>query len=274
MIAAQSCIGLTPDSLLLQSPNSKQLIEKASNRMSEELVATAAKEGSLVPSEFGAMTSKYGDEKAFAGMSGSSFLPRMQLMTGSSRPVMKNQSKMGHYVLFKGKDAIVRDFGDSFNCIPLSWRPKALHFIGDKAHVYFNPRTPKFVEVEKLAEKKPRVKGAMYGPEYLIYIPDVDEVATFHFSNVTMRMRAGEFKALLTQAATVRSEIIDKNGFIWPGPLFGPCNTLVMPQGDALTALHERWRALLEKFNNPPDEDTSEEVTDEAVPAGGEARER
>lgn len=225
-------------------------------------------DGSLVPAHL-LMKSKYGDEATHERMASSGFLPRVQLMTGSSKLVQKNKCKIASFCIIRGKETLVRDLGDSFSCVVLAWRPKAMHFAQDGVKAYYNPRTEKFQAVEREAEKKPRQKGFMYGPEYMVYVPDVGEICLFHFNNVTMRMRAGEMRALMGRAATLRSEMIEDKGNMWPAPIITGCSTpLGLPcvNSEEEKALHERFRVQVEKFCNPPDEVTeeggAEEVSD------------
>src|SRR5262245_16703649 len=231
----------------------------------------------LVPSELIAEPAKYADNETFARMAGSGFLPRVQLTAGLSKVVSAGKVSVGKWVMMRGKSDIMHIFGDSFSCLILGWRPKALRIEGNTAKVIFNPNGEEFKSIERDAEKRPRIKGCLYGPEYLIYVPEVNELASLHFNNITMRNRAGDMKPLIGRAATLRVELIESKGNSWHGPVVTPCSTPVpMPEqgGDEFTALMDRMKAERDKFNNPPEQLTeevpAEEVNDGGATPGGE----
>lgn len=231
----------------------------------------------LVPAELLAEPGKYADNEVFARMAGSGFLPRVQLTAGLSKVVTAGKVSVGKWVMMRGKSDIMHIFGDSFSCLLLDWRPKALRIEGNTAKVYFNPRKEEFKAIERDAEKKPRVKGCLYGPEYLIYVAEVSELASLHFNNITMRNRAGDMKPLIGRAATLRVEMIENKGNSWHGPVITPCSTpLPMPERDTedYVALMTRFKTELDKFKNPPEQVTEEvpveEVSEQGATPGGE----
>jgi hypothetical protein len=223
-----------------------------------------AKEVDLLIPQALVVKPKFGDDATHERMSGSGFLPRVHLMTSTNRLVQTGKTKMGNYCLVKGKDALTKDFGPAFNCLVITWRPKAMDFSGQKAKAFYNPTKQGFKDVEVQADK--RVKKFMYGPEYLVYIPELDTLASFHFNNITMRMRAGEMKALLGKAGTFRSEVIEGNGNLWPGPVISLCSTPLSLPEDRETFL-KRIQDEAVKFANPPDEEV-ENVDDTPETAG------
>lgn len=61
-----------------------------------------------------------------------------------------------------------------------------------------------------------------------------------------MRRVAGDLKALLGKAATVRSQLISNKKFKWHGPVIAPCSlTLTVPP-------HKEMVEVINSFNNPP----------------------
>jgi hypothetical protein len=248
--------------------------------MSTDLTQNQDQGDLLIPAEL-MIKGKYADDSVFANMSGSGFLPRLQLNNAMSKLVQRGKAKIGGYILVQGKENIIADYGEELSCLVLAWRPKALLFKSDNSGTaYFNPRTQGFQNVEKLADQKPRPKGALYGPEYLIYLPDQRTAASFHLNNPTMRNRAAEMKALIGRAATLRSEEIDSKGNLWYGPVITGCSTPLplpesgTPERESLTAY---IKAEIQKFSNPPDEEVeaAEEVTDgQQAQAGSSERPR
>lgn len=231
--------------------------------------AIAEAGSSLLPAGF-LQKSKFGDDGTHDKVGGSGkFLPRVQLMAGLSRLVTKGKAKLGTYVLVKGKENIMADFGEAFNCVPLTWRPRAMNMTGEKPVSFYNPSSAKFQDVERKAETKPQaIKGYIYGPEYLIYIPDVGELAVFFFNNKSMRMRSGEMKALIGQAATLRVEMVEDKGNIWPVPVITGCST---PFAELPL---DRINSSMEMFNNPPDEEEVIEQDGVETVAGGNDQDR
>jgi hypothetical protein len=225
---------------------------------------TAQAGNMLVPADL-LTQSKHANDAVFDGMAAGGYLPRVQLNASSSRLVQKGICKMSTYVLVRGKDSVVKDYAGEFSCLILGWRPKAVKFDDNSAQNFYNPRSSGFQAVEKEADKKPRPRGFLYGPEYLIYLPDTDALALMHFNNPTMRLRAADMKALIGAAATLRVETIEKNSNIWPAPVISGCSTpLALPEAgsEQQKDLFERIKVQQEKFNNPPEEEV-EEVQEE-----------
>lgn len=240
--------------------------------MSEEtaLVESVIPEGFLVPQDIFAVPTKYGDAATLQGMSGGDYLPRVQLCSSQSKVVKAQKAKDGDLIAVKGKEDIIRNFGSELNLVVLQWRPKAMHFTAEGKNLsYYNPKSPKFQEIEKKADIKPRPKNYLYGPEYLVYIPEIDLLASFHFNNPTMRLRASEMAAFIGRAATVSVVDISSGGNDWKGPSIAACTIPLNLPAAADDELYSRWRTQSEKFRTPPDEETgvggdAEAVTDAA----------
>jgi len=241
-----------------------------------EILANAANQvtgsnalASILGAETAALVaSKYGDEKAFAGVSSGSFLPRVQLCGSNSTLCKKNKIGQGRFCVTNAKDTILHDLSESFACLVISWRPKAMRFAGSDTVAYYNPKSPFFNEVR--AEADAKKQGSSYGPEYLVYLPEQKIFATFYFMNPTMRREAPNMQGQVGKVAQVSSVFIEKEKFSWHGPAVTACNTPVsFPTGDELPAFQSELAAQRDRFNTPPEEEVEE------VEAPGEAaRER
>lgn len=235
----------------------------------ENAIATNENQNALIPADLLGMRSKHAVDSAHDALASGNFPPRMQLCQGLSKLVTKRKASLGSWVLVKGGDNLLKDYGDQFSCLILNWRPKAVKFDpgSGKGKAFFNPKGKDFQQVEVEADKKPRPKGFLYGPEYLLYLPDVDLIATIHFNNPTFRNRAAEMKALLGCAATILSEQIESGGNIWYGPNITGCSTpLALPATGSpeQTELFDRFKVAAEKFCQATEEEYVEEVVEGA----------
>jgi hypothetical protein len=104
----------------------------------------------------------------------------------------------------------------------------------------------------------------MYGPEFLLYIPSVEDFATFFCGSKSARREAPNIKKLMTKPATFKSKKISNKRYTWFGPCVTTCSTPFAPP--SLEELQEK----VNKFNNPPD--TSAEVVAEEKSEGEEER--
>lgn len=227
---------------------------------------------------------KYSDNSQFDRMSSSSYLPYLQLAGSSSNLVKKGKSgvKQGEFVVSKGKDTLVANLGERFNCLPFAWRPKAILFAGAETKSYYDPRSVAFKEIEKQSLAKN--KSAKFGHEFLVWLPDQNMFVAFFFNNPTMRRVSPDLKALLPRneptptpptPATVYSTLIEKGEFVWHGPVVEICSTpLTLPEPGTPEA--EKFlndlRTESEKFANPPESEAEVAEDDEAATTTQRAR--
>lgn len=233
-------------------------------------------EMSMLPDDMKAMAPKYGNAEALERMSAGAFLPRIQHLQAQSKIVTRMKIPAGSFVAVKGKDTLIKSYPDKIEMLVINWRPKAMKFGADgKGVAFYNPKTDAFAAVEREACKKPRPKGYLYGPEYLIYLPDVNEICTFHFSTPTMRNRSLEMVAQIGKPTSVLSQFIQSGGNEWYGPdIHAASSPIGLPdQGsDEWNALMQRITGALPNFLNPPDEGVTEEVVEGAESAPASSR--
>ncbi len=214
--------------------------------MSGELTVSS---GAVSNQLAGLAPGKYSDDKAFLSVAaGAGFLPRVQLFGANSGDVKRGKIGMGRYGLVRGKEQI-EDLTVSCNCLVLSWRPKAMRIDGDDITVVYNPQSEAFGKI--CADSEEPDSGCMYGPEFLIFLPEAQPAcyATIFFSSKTMRREAPNLKGLIGKAATLKSHLIETKKFSWHGPLVLPCSTPLPVTDEQLGDL----RGMVEKFNNPPE---------------------
>jgi hypothetical protein len=215
----------------------------------------------LIPAEF-LGTAKYATQKAMTEVSSvGDYLPRVQVMGSMSGPVKEGQFPMGHFALVRSKQN--EDIGSEFNCLLLSWRPKAMQYSPDVKSIY-DPNSDAFKDI-KSRSNVPNA-GCGYGPEYLMWLPDQQCLATFFFGNATGRNEAPSINAYLQQnggtgICTFKSILIknEKKRQSWHGAKVFDCAVeLVLPENWADVGVE------IEKFNNP-----SEKVVEVAAETSG-----
>lgn len=206
-----------------------------------------------VPQEIVGSVAKYADQNTFKNLSGTGgFLPYVMLMSSNSAKVKEGAFPMGHFALSKGKDSL-EDIGNAFSCVVISWRPKAMQYAPEVMSV-FNPENSVFKDIQNRADNVPN-SGCGYGPEFLIWLPEQETLATMFLGNPTGRQEAPNFLTFLGKLATINSHLIKTKKFSWHGPQIGRCNVeFQLPDWNGLTD-------QIQKFNNPPDTET--EVAEE-----------
>ncbi len=181
---------------------------------------------------------------------GNNFTPRLQLFTSSSDVVKEGEVPMNHWAIVDGDN--YTDLGTEVSVAILAVRAKALD-TGNDVQCSYTPETELFKDIVERAGVKN--SGCMFGPEFLIYVPDTDNFVTLFMGSPTARREAKKMKPLLRKPAILKSKLNDNGKFKWQGPLVLPSeNTVDLPD-------QERVTAELDKFNNPPADTT--EVAEE-----------
>jgi hypothetical protein len=254
--------------------------------MSENAIATTENTAALSVLSLGNAIAlpqgKYSSNTEFDKMAAGSFLPYLQLAGSSSNLVKKGREtgvKQGEFVVCKGKDTLVANLGERFNCLPFAWRPKAIMFAGADTKSYYDPNSEAFREIER--QSKAKNKSAKFGHEFLVWLPDQNMFAAFFFNNPTMRRVSPDLKALLPKngatsiPATVYSKLIETADFSWYGPVVEICSTplnmpaIGTPEADDFIS---KLKSESEKFANPPESEAEVVAEDEAATTAQRAR--
>lgn len=189
--------------------------------------------------------SKYATELAQNKMTKSrDWLPYIQLMGSNATEVKKGEFPIGHFALCKNKKKI--DLGDKFPMLILSWRPKAMIF-APKVVNYFDPESDDFKKIQATADQQD--SGKAFGPEFLVWVPEVHELATYFMGSKTARNESPSLIAVLDEGTGLcqqESYLIETPKFSWHGPrTLDYDHEIEYPRMDLL-------QEELEKFNNPP----------------------
>ena len=192
----------------------------------------------LVPAEL------VGNSDGALAVAGSSaFLPRIQLYGGNSDACKEGKIPIGQYGLVAGKNDL-EVLGAEVDVLVLCGRAKALQ-IGENIITVYDHTDPVFKQIAQESEVKD--SGAMYGPEYLFWVPSAACYATFFMSSKTARREAKSVHALIGFAATLKAEYIKTEKYSWHGPKVVKCTapTFDLPDGESM-------REEIHKFRNPP----------------------
>ena len=187
-------------------------------------------------------------------MCGSSAFQRIQLFGSSSNAVKEGKIAMGHFAVVDS--ANINDLGESFDCVILGYRMKAIYF-GDDVEVNFDPTSERFQEIAKLSTVTD--SDCVFGPEYLLYIPDHGYIP-YHLNNISSQYESKAFRSLVGKVATVKATLIKGKKGTYHAPKVAACNVPV-----SLPPIEEVKKVLAD-FNNP------ETVTPDLVEAPAEER--
>jgi hypothetical protein len=183
----------------------------------------------------------------------SGFLPYIQLFTTKATAVAEDKIRGGHYGLVQ--DGNITDLGKEINIIFIKVRARAFQKDDDgEIIVVFDKNDPEFIRIKELQENK--VRGCMYGPEFLIWIPAEETFATFFCGSATLRREARKFGLYLGgRSATLRTKLIPKGNDKWHGPVTLDCSIALSPLPSEEDVLEQ-----INKFNNPLKQDKGEPV--------------
>lgn len=208
---------------------------------------------------------KYSEEVLGIVAKPSDFLPRVQLMIAASEKCKKNEFPINHYALVSGQ--VFVDLGTQIDIVPICWRPKAMQISDDEIVTYFDHASPEFKEI--MAKSEEPNSGCMFGPEYLVWVPNAKEkLATFFFGSKSSRREGRVLADKLNQPVTMKSKLIETKKFSWFVPIATGCSTPIEPPNEEWTV---RLTAEIDKFNNQ--KGSQREKVDESVDVAG-ARER
>lgn len=183
-------------------------------------------------------------DEDFAGMAtAGDYLPRLQLFGSKSDAVAEGKIPAAHYGLVKDDEII--DLGDEIDMIIVTWRTKAVSIGGDTPIIVFDSESDTFTQIK--TQSAVRDSGCMYGPEFLVWIPNAEAFALYHMNSKTARREARKMRPLIGCAATLKCHLIVTPRYKWHGPVVLPCSAVLEMPDEA------KLRAEYTKFQNPPE---------------------
>jgi hypothetical protein len=177
-------------------------------------------------------------------MESSSFIGRIQLMTDASMIVKKNEFEKNHFALIKGKDHV--DLGPELNFLPISKRRKALENSPKGLTIVYDKEDPEYIRIKETASEKN--SGRMYGWDYLVWLPETKQFATFFCGTISTRRESKHIRHNMLEWLTLRPHFAEPSkpgGFaFWHPQVVVSTATFDPPEAEA--AQKEK-----EKFDNP-----------------------
>lgn len=175
------------------------------------------------------------------------YLPALRVYGSSSTIVKQNKFPNGHFGLYFTADKVV-DLGEQIDVLVIAYRPRASIMMSDEQPInYFDPESENFIEVKNRGKAKEQ--GYMFGLEYLLWIPSVEQYALFFMGNPTLRRESSNVKGHVGKAATLKIKFIPSKKYGgWHG-----CETLGcdapfdVPSGEEIKSTYDRY------FANPVD---------------------
>ena len=206
----------------------------------------------LIPADAVGEIQKYGNEAFNATSQASNYLPRLQLLIGSSKKCKAGDFPVNHFALIRGTN--YTDMGGKLDVLLICWRPKALEIGDENITVYdmkLDDSTPPKPtgEYARIANRSDNEKdsGCMYGPEFLVWVPQIKEFATFFMGSVSGRLEAENFISKLRQPITLASDERKTKKYSWFTSIALDCSTpFEAPSMEAI-------KDVANRFNNPPE---------------------
>ena len=194
---------------------------------------------------------KYDDATFSTLATSAKWLPRLQMFGSKSDPVTAGLVPPATYAIVTGKDQYLQ-LGPMTDILVINWRPKALDLRGEKPVGYHNPESDSFKEVQEESFKQD--SNCLFGPEFLVYVPQAKRFCTLLMGSKTARREAPNLRALIGKAATLRVTLIETKKYKWHAVVVQPCTTpFELPSPDETIAVQN-------DFPNPEDviEETAE----------------
>ena len=187
----------------------------------------------------------------------SDYLPRLQLISGKSALAEEGKVLPGHWILVTAKDTYT-DLTKEVQFMPLASRPKASR-LGDPVMSVYDRKHPEFQKI--MEESGIKDSGAVYGVEFVVWLPSVKMFASLHLNNKSSRPEAKPVQALLNKPGILKSRVAKNEKYTWLVPVATSSSAPFTEFPD-----QDKYTAVLEKFNNPKDET----IETEKAPEGGE----
>jgi len=178
-------------------------------------------------------------DEDFDAMSSGSGLPRMSLFTSNSQEVKDGDFQTNTYGLKIGE--MLHSLGKNVDVVVCAYRLTAIHVSDDDGFCCSHDiKSPLFKDIMNIADTQGFGSGAIYGQEFLIWVPQHKTFATLMCGSKTARNMAGGIKSLVGEVASFGSKKIENKKYSWFGMTCAASNAVVTEvpsEGDYATHL-------------------------------------
>lgn len=165
-------------------------------------------------------------DEDFNKLASGSSLPILSLMTSASEACKDGAVPANSYALKTGESLHV--LGKNIDVVVVAYRLTALDSKDENGFVISHDfKSALFQQIIKKADSEPFGSGAMYGPEFLIWVPTHKLFATLLCGSKSARRMASGIKALIGQVATFGSTKIETTKFSWYAMTVAPSNAII-----------------------------------------------
>ena len=241
------------------SSTKQERIKKKEEMTEEALSPMDALAALLAPSEE--------EKKAVAAVmgGGGAFLGYVQFMSSNNNKVKSGEIPVKTFCYNQGGQ--MEQLGTAVDVLILASRSTAVDNSGEKPVFCHDPAldekgnfTGVFKQIVDDSDKKD--SNCFFGPEYLLWIPQIEKFATFLMGSLTARNDAHTLQSLVAKAATLTSHMIPNKKYgPYPSPIAEECNTVFeMPEPAVILE-------QVEKFKNPPQPKVEEAASEDEAEA-------
>lgn len=176
---------------------------------------------------------------------GKEFIPSVRLFSGKSEAVTTGLIPPSHWGVYRGKDKI-EDLGQEIDCVPFAYRPKAMLIQnGTVSLTVYDQGSPDFTRLREMSLADGN-SGAMFGPEFLMWVPKIKEFVVLHFAGKTARNTARALFPKMNTLVTMYSSVVKNSKYTWLAPQVKTCDVPItaVPNPKELVS-------MIEFFKNP-----------------------
>lgn len=152
-------------------------------------------------------------DEDFEALSSGGGLPRVTLMTSNSQEVKDGDFPVNTYALKVGE--MLHDLGKNVDIVVCAYRLTALHVSDDGFCSSHDIKSPLFKDIMHIADTQGFGSGAIYGQEFLVWVPTHSMFATLMCGSKTARNMAGGIKSLVGELAAFGSKKLENKKFSW-----------------------------------------------------------
>lgn len=214
-----------------------------------------------------------GNQEIAALATSAGWLKQLRFNSSNSEDVKAGKVDGNTFSLVDGER--VTNLGKRVDCLLLAYRPFAMDNSGEEVVVTHSMNLDEnghpsglFADIKERADRLGMDSKCMYGPELLLWIPEVEQFAVLWCMSKTSRNEAVKMISdYMGKAMTLVGSFFKNSKYSWTAPVAEPCTTAFdLPDMSVI-------QKQVEAFKNPQDDTEIATGGSEEVEAG-EGRER